>query len=98
MRKMISASRALVVIWLPQVGPTKFGVMLAAGMWKVLSSVVATFWLMLTGETGSTFVVTSHEDLSSGEVVYCTVASPPAMPFTSLEISPWTWGMLPWLV
>src|ERR1700677_4539389 len=98
MRKMISASTALVVIWLPQVGLTKFGVMLAAGMWKDFSSAVATLSVMLTGEVGSAFVVTSHCVFRYGEELICTVESPPPAAVTTREISPWTWGTVPWLV
>src|ERR1700722_2636993 len=95
---MISASSALVVIWLPQVGPTKLGVIFEAGMLNRCSIASAIFTVRLTGEVGSALVVTSHCDLSSGELAIWTVASPPPLAFTSSEIWPWTAVWLPWLV
>src|ERR1700749_488839 len=95
---MISASSALVGIWLPQVGPTKLGVIVPAGMLNFVCSASAILTVRLTGVVGSALVVTSHCDLSSGELAIWTVESPPPLAFTSSEISPWTVAWLPWLV
>src|ERR1700733_5550128 len=99
---MISASTALVVIWLPQVGPTKLGFICDGVMSNFCSSASATFTFTLTGEVGSALVVTSHCDLAkdefTGGAAICTVASPPPLACTTRAISPCTVAWLPWLV
>src|ERR1700728_3635519 len=97
-RRMIRASRAFWVIWLPQDGPTKSTVILFAGTSNVFSSALVTFTLtLLLPDAGSTFVVTSHWLPRSGELVTWTVESPPPFPDTTREISPCTVLVGPWL-
>ncbi len=95
-RKMISASMALLVIWLPQVGPTNWTVSVLGGMWKACCSATA---MCCCVACDSALVVAVHcgASLTRWETTSWTVESPPPLTLTIREISPCTWEVLPWL-
>src|SRR5215472_5348890 len=85
-RKMISASRALEVMLLPQVGPTNVTFMLPDGTWNAacrapctLSAIVVASWP----------VVTRHW---CGPLRYWEVELPPPALLTTREMAPWADG------
>src|ERR1700733_11626294 len=82
---MISASTALDVIWLPQVGPTSWIVMLAGRMWNAFSIALATPWVTVLD---SVPVCAVHWWSSPLEVSWMVASPPPAQVMTR-EIAFW---------
>src|SRR5580658_10471013 len=82
-KNAISASIALSVIWLPQLGPTNWVLILLAltPRWLISEFSTLLVWALVSD------LVCTCQDLPSGPLRFCTIA--PLTPAS--ETAPWTW-------